>query len=95
MTIKYVGEISYVDGKVVMPTSTDVPDKKLWNNYSVFKFNGKRYLPMTHKAEANVNSVIKQIEAEGKKTARKEGKIKPSSIRYGILTTGIEDFIYV
>lgn len=95
MTIRYVGEIQYADGKVIMPTETKLPPKQQWASYAIYVFNGKRYNTVTQKAEDNLNATIKKIEAEGKTKAVKDGKIKPSSIRYGILTTGVEPFTFV
>lgn len=95
MTIRYVGEIQYSDGKITMPNNTDLPPKQQWANYPIFVFNGKRYNTVNQKAEDNLAAVINQIQAEGKTSARKEGKLKPSSIRYGILTTGVEPFTFV
>lgn len=95
MTIRYVGEIQYADGKITMPSDTNLPPKQQWSNYPIFVFNGKRYNAVNQKAEDSLAKVITKIQSEGKTKAVKEGKIKPSSIRYGILTTGIEPFTFV
>ena len=95
MTTKFVGEIKFDNGKIIMPSNKDIPPKKEWNHYAIFQFNGKRYNPLTQKAEDNIDAIVRQIEATGKTKSTKEGKRKPTSIKYAILTTGVEDFIFI
>ena len=95
MTIKYEGEIKYLDGKVIMPTNTTIPPKQEWNKHAIFQFNGKCYNALTQRAIDNVSDIVKQIEATGKTKATKPFKRKPTSIKYAIMTTGVEPFEYI
>ena len=96
MTQKLVGEITFsADNIPQMPTSTDVPDKKDWHLHSIFEFNGKVYKPVTQKASDSLENAVKHLQNAGFKSATKEGKRKPTSLRYAIQTTGVEDFIYL
>lgn len=98
MTKRFVGNITVTGTdtiKVEMPSCTDIPAKTEWHSAAIWQFNGKRYTPLTQKAEDNLVQVVKDIEALGKTKATKDGKLKPTSIRYGILTTGVEPFYYI
>ena len=98
MTQKFIGPITVdtADGiKVKMPSDTAIPPKQEWSKHPIWQFNGKAYKPLTNKAEASLENAVKQIETLGFSGATKEGKRKPTSVRYAILTTGIEPFIYI
>ena len=95
MTTKYSGKIIFDGSKVTMPTSTDIPPKTEWFNASIWQFNGRAYKPLTQKAIDNLEDVVKQVEATGKTQATKDGKRKPTSIKYAILTTGVEPFEFI
>ena len=98
MTQKFIGDITLENTdpvKVIMPSDSSIPPKQEWHKHAIWQFNGKAYKPLTHKAEASLENAVKQIETLGFSRATKEGKRKPTSVRYAILTTGIEPFIYI
>ena len=99
MTQKFIGNIKVFKGptslEIAMPTDTSIPPKQEWSKHPIWQFNGKAYKPLTTLAELDLNSAIKQIEAEGFTRATKEGKRKPTSISYAILTTNVEPFYFV
>lgn len=103
MTQKFIGEIivdakaigSDVPVKVTMPSDAVIPPKQEWHKHAIWQFNGKAYKPLTKKAEDSLAFAVKNIETLGFSGATKDGKRKPTSIRYAILTTGIEPFIYI
>jgi len=93
MTSKFIGKFTFDAGQISKVVETEtIPEKKLWNNYSIWEFNGKRYRPVTKNATEDLESLVKEIQNAGYTAARKQGKIKPSSIKYAICTTGVEDF---
>ena len=92
MTHKYSGKITFDGNKITMPSCTDIPPKTQWFNASIWQFNGKAYKPLTQQAIDNLEDIVKQVEATGKTKATKDGKRKPTSIKYAILTTGVEPF---
>lgn len=98
MTQKFIGEIGLdtSNGIVVkMPTDTAIPPKQEWSKHAIWQFNDKAYKPLTQKAEECLATAIKTIENCGYTKATKEAKWKPTSIRYAILTTGVENFTYI
>lgn len=95
MTTKFIGEIALENNVPKMPTSTDIPPKQEWNHFAIWEFNGRRYQPVTMKAEASLQDAIKKLEAAGFHAATKDGKRKPTSIRYAIQTTGVEPFRFI
>lgn len=100
MTKKLIGEIEVSqtpDGgiTVAMPTGTEIPEKKEWSKHAIWQFNGKAYKPLTQKAEDCLVAAVKDIESKGYAKATKEGKRKLTSVRYAILTTGVEPFTYI
>lgn len=94
MTKKLVGEIAVEGSAVRMPTCQEIPDKKDWHCFSIFDFNGKVYKPVTQKAIDSLENAVKKLEEQGYKNATKEGKRKPTSLKYAIQTTGVEAFTF-
>lgn len=95
MTKKFEGPIVLDGNTPKMPTCETIPVKQEWNHFCIWEFNGKRYRPLTQKAEDNLMDIVKKLEANGFKAATKDGKRKPTSIKYAITTTGVEDFRYI
>lgn len=98
MTQKFIGTIKVSKGsslEILMPSDTSIPPKQEWSKHPIWQFNGKAYKPLTPLAELDLNCAIKQVEAEGFTLATKEGKRKPTSIRYAILTTNVEPFYFI
>ena len=98
MTQKFIGpiDVDTTNGiEVKMPSDTAIPPKQEWSKHPIWQFNGKAYKPLTKKAEECLTATIKRIESCGYTKATKEDKWKPTSIRYAILTTGVEPFIYI
>ena len=100
MTQKYNGDIAVsneADGiHVTFPVeNTDIPPKQEWSKHAIWQFNGRAYKPLTQKAEDALTAAVKKIESFGYTKATKEAKWKPTSIRYAILTTGVEPFVYI
>ena len=100
MTSKFVGDIIVSksgDGVNVAfnATSQGIPPKQEWHKHQIWQFNGKAYKPLTQKAEDSLDQAIRQIESFGYSKATKEARRKPTSIRYAVLTTGVEPFIYI
>jgi len=93
MTQKFEGNVSLDGTTIVMPTNTDLPQKQDWHSYSIWEFNGKAWRPVTQKANENLDDIVKKLQDMGYTYAKKDGKIKPSSLRYMIKTTGVEDFV--
>lgn len=99
MTHKYIGEVKVeiLDSnvKAIMPSDASIPPKQEWSKHSLWEFNGKAYRPITQKAEDNLAAVVAEVEKAGFTKATKFGKRKPTSVRYAILTTGVEPFYFV
>lgn len=98
MTQKFIGpiDIDTLNGiKVEMPTDTAIPPKQEWSKHPIWQFNGRAYKPLTKMAEDCLEATVKRIESCGYSKATKEAKRKPTSVRYAILTTGVEPFIYI
>ena len=98
MTQKFIGPITIdtANGiKVEMPSDTAIPPKQEWSKHPIWQCNGKAYMPLTKLAENQLADAIKTIESCGYTKATKEAKWKPTSIRYAILTTGVENFTYI
>lgn len=99
MTQKFIGnikvEVNGKDVKVGMPASDVIPPKQEWSKYPIWQFNGKAYKPLTAPAQQDLDRAVKEIEAKGFTAATKEAKWKPTSIRYAILTTGVEPFYFI
>lgn len=93
MTHKFVGQFAFKNDAIVKEEAKmPIPPKQEWNAYSIWQFNGKRYQPVTQKAVDGLEALVKQIQNAGFKSATKDGKRKPSSIKYAICTYGVEDF---
>lgn len=95
MTQKFEGNIQFDGTKTIMPTAPVTTPKREWFKASIWQFNGKAYKPLTQTAIDNLADVVKQIEATGKTKATKPGKLKPTSIQYAVLTTGVEPFEFI
>lgn len=106
MTQKFIGEIivnaeASNDGpsahiiSVTMPSDATIPPKQEWSKHAIWQFNGRAYKPLTAKAEDSLEAAVKKVETLGFSGATKDGKRKPTSIRYAILTTGIEKFTFI
>lgn len=101
MTQKFCGDLKVLvdDGNdihIAFPIdNTEIPVKQEWSKHAIWQFNGRAYKPLTQKAEDSLTAAVKKIESLGYTGATKSGRRKPTSIRYAILTTGIEPFIYI
>lgn len=93
MTRKFVGSFSF-DGASVQKHEAEgaLPDKQRWHEFEIWEFNGKRYRPVSEKAAAGLEALVKELEAAGFKGASKVSKRKLSSLKYAICTLGVEDF---
>lgn len=80
---------------VKMPSCIDIPPKTEWHSNAVWEFNGKAYKPLTTLAENALAAAVQEIQKLGFSGATKDGRRKPTSIRYAILTTGVEPFYYI
>lgn len=100
MTEKFVGHFQLASNPdnsfknlVLVRGLEKMPPKEKWNEFSIYEFNGKIYKPVTKKAEDNLDNLVKQFQTDyGCTKAVKEGKRKPSSIKYAIQTYGVEPF---
>lgn len=100
MTQKFCGDlIVSLEGDTVQAhfpvENTTIPPKQEWSKHAIWQFNGRAYKPLTQLAENNLELMVKAIEKEGYTGATKDGRRKPTSIRYALLTTGVEPFIYI
>lgn len=95
MTTKFEGNIIFDGTKTIMPSAPVTTPKRDWFNASIWQFNGKAYKPLTQRAANNLRDIVAQIEATGKTKATKPGKLKPTSIQYAVLTTGVEPFEFI
>lgn len=100
MTKKFVGDLKVsneADGiHVSFPIeNTTIPPKQEWSKHAIWQFNGRAYKPLTQKAEDVLTEAVEKIKTFGFSQATKEAKRKPTSIRYAILTTGVEKFTYI
>ena len=84
-----------LDDLGLVPALRQLVSKQEWSKHSIWQFNGKAYKPLTQMAEQCLTATIKRIESCGYAKATKEAKWKPTSIRYAILTTNVEPFIYI
>jgi len=100
MTSKFVGHFQLASADeantskqlVKVEGIEKLPPKTEWHNYSIWEFNGKRYRPVTQKAIDGLENLVKQFSDLGYTKAIKDGKRKPSSVKYAICTFGVEDF---
>ena len=98
MTKKFVGHFQLATNEdntfkdlVLMRSAEKLPPKEKWNEFSIYEFNGKIYKPVTKKAKENLDELVKRFQDDyGYTKAIKDGKHKPSSIRYAIQTYGVE-----
>lgn len=102
MTQKFTGAIKVEANpsnpkeiSVKMPSCTAIPPKADWHSNAVWEFNGKAYKPLTPLAENALATAVQEIQKLGFSGATKDGRRKPTSIRYAILTTGVEPFYYI
>lgn len=102
MTHKFIGAIKVEANpsnpkeiSVKMPSCTAIPPKADWHSNAVWEFNGKAYKPLTPLAENALATAVQEIQKLGFSGATKDGRRKPTSIRYAILTTGVEPFYYI
>lgn len=102
MTHKFTGAIKVEadpsnpkEISVKMPSCTAIPPKAEWHSNAVWEFNGKAYKPLTPLAENALATAVQEIQKLGFSGATKDGRRKPTSIRYAILTTGVEPFYYI
>ena len=100
MTQKFCGDlIISIEGDTVQAhfpvENTTIPPKQEWSMNAIWQFNGRAYKPLTQKAKNNLESIVKTLQKEGFTCATKSGRRKPTSLRYAILTTGVEPFIYI
>lgn len=102
MTHKFTGAIKVEANpsnpkeiSVKMPSCTAIPPKADWHSNAVWEFNGKAYKPLTPLAENALATAVQEIQKLGFSGATKDGRRKPTSIRYAILTTGVEPFYYI
>lgn len=102
MTQKFTGAIKVETNPsnpkeifVKMPSCIDIPSKTEWHSNAVWEFNGKAYKPLTTLAENILTTAVQEIQKLGFSGATKDGRRKPTSIRYAILTTGVEPFYYI
>lgn len=102
MTHKFTGAIKVEANpsnpkeiSVKMPSCTAIPPKAEWHSNAVWEFNGKAYKPLTPLAENALATAVQEIQKLGFSGATKDGRRKPTSIRYAILTTGVEPFYYI
>lgn len=100
MTKKFVGHFQLATNEdntfkdlILVRSEESLPPKQKWNEFSIYEFNGKIYRPVTKKAEDNLDELVKRLQDDyGYTKAVKDGKRKPSSIRYAIQTYGVESF---
>lgn len=101
MTKKFVGDLKVsVDSSnnvhITFPVdNVEIPPKQEWSKHAIWQFNGRAYKPLTQKAEDALSEAVEKIKSFGFTKATKETKRKPTSVRYAVLTTGIEPFIYI